>query len=76
MDWALDPETNLPTENGILYLLMAMGVLKPKSLAGLPTVPWIKKLIRDNQQKLQKSEPGSDRAKEFTEWLSGVPMAR
>ena len=68
-DLVLDEETGTITEQGISYLLMAMGILKPKHFKGLPVSPWMQKLIEDKKRQLSKADPGRDRHKQLEKWL-------
>ena len=68
-DLVLNEDTGAPTEQSIFYMLMAMGVLKPKPFEGLSVSDLIKKLIADKRRQLSKADPGSDRHKQLEKWL-------
>ena len=71
-EWVLDEGTGFPTKQGITYLLLALGVIKPQHTELLPTLSIVQGLIQDRKRQFASADPGSDRQKQLGDWLKGV----
>lgn len=71
-DTMVDPN-GVPTQDGIHYLLLALGVIKPVGLyRDQPFLPIIESLIRRRIDQFSRVHPDSEQHEKLALWLSGI----